>query len=177
MENFASVWIMTGNATQVIICWNAPGKHNILKRSRFVNARIAALRLPLMLVSRVCLGIDVFDVKIEREAKEKAWQAFQQLGSGMLNFPVSTLLFFFLPLFFYSPFFDSLPNFKHWHACVIVPSPIPFSLPLSNFNFNYFICRNSQGIYLLNAYFIFLLWFRNPYFAYCLVMLILFVQA
>lgn len=65
-----------------------------------MNARIATLRLPLMLVSRVCLGIDVFDVNIEREGKEKAWQAFQQLGSGMLNFPVSTLLFFFLPLFF-----------------------------------------------------------------------------
>jgi len=94
MENFASVSIMTGNSIQVIICWNAPGKHNILKRSRFMNARIATLRLPLMLVSRVCLGINVFDVNIEREGKEKAWQAFQQLGSGMLNFPVSALLFF-----------------------------------------------------------------------------------
>ena len=130
-----------------------------------------------MLVSRVCLGINVFDVNIEREGKEKAWQAFQQLESGMLNFPVSTLLFFFLPSLFYGPFFDSLQNVKHWHACVIVPSAIPFFLPLSTFYFNYFICRNSQGIYLLNAYFIFLLWFRNPYFAYCLVMLILFVLA
>ena len=59
-----------------------------------MNARIATLRLSLTLVSRVCLGINVFDVNIEREEKEKAWQAFQQLGSGMLNFPVSTLLFF-----------------------------------------------------------------------------------
>ena len=48
----------------------------------------------LMLISRVCLGINVFNVNIERKGKEKAWQAFQQLGSGMLNFPVSTLLFF-----------------------------------------------------------------------------------
>ena len=31
--------------------------------------------------------------------------------------------------------------------CVIVPLPIPFFLPLSNFYFffNYFICRNSRG--------------------------------
>ena len=59
-----------------------------------MNARIATLRLSLMLVSRVCLGINAFDGK-----GRKTWQAFQQLGSGMLNFPVSTPLFF-LPLFF-----------------------------------------------------------------------------
>ena len=63
-----------------------------------MNARIATLRLSLMLVSRVCLGINAFDGK-----GRKTWQAFQQLGSGMLNFPVSTLLFFFLPLFFMAP--------------------------------------------------------------------------
>ena len=54
-----------------------------------MNARIATLRLSLMLVSRVCLGINAFDGK-----GRKTWQAFQQLGSGMLNFPVSTLLFY-----------------------------------------------------------------------------------
>ena len=97
-----------------------------------MNARIATLRLSLMLVSRVCLGINVFDVNIEREEKEKAWQAFQQLGSGMLNFPVSTLLFFLASLF-HGPFLDSLQNVKHRHACVIVPLPIPFFLSLSTF--------------------------------------------
>ena len=60
-----------------------------------MNARIATLRLSLMLVSRVCLGINAFDGK-----GRKTWQAFQQLGSGMLNFPVSTPPLFFLPLFF-----------------------------------------------------------------------------
>ena len=62
-----------------------------------MNARIATLRLSLMLVSRVCLGINAFDGK-----GRKTWQAFQQLGSGMLNFPVSPPPppLFFLPLFF-----------------------------------------------------------------------------
>ena len=92
-----------------------------------MNARITTLRLSLMLVSRVCLGINAFDGK-----GRKTWQAFQQLGSGMLNFPVSTLLFFLASLF-YGPFLDSLQNVKHRHACVIVPLPIPFFLPLSTF--------------------------------------------
>ena len=72
-----------------------------------MNARIATLRLSLMLVSRVCLGINAFDGK-----GRKTWQAFQQLGSGMLNFPVSTPPFFLASLF-YGPFFDSLQNVKH----------------------------------------------------------------
>ena len=73
-----------------------------------MNARIATLRLSLMLVSRVCLGINAFDGK-----GRKTWQAFQQLGSGMLNFPVSTPPPFFLASLFYGPFFDSLQNVKH----------------------------------------------------------------
>ena len=37
------------------------------------------------------------------------------------------------------------------------------------------ICSENSFPILINAYFIFRLWFRNPYFAYCLVMHILFV--
>ena len=39
------------------------------------------------------------------------------------------------------------------------------------------ICSANSFPIVINAYFIFMLWFRNPYFAYCLVMLILFVLA
>ena len=39
------------------------------------------------------------------------------------------------------------------------------------------ICSANSFPILINAYFILLLWFRKPYFAYCLVMLILFVPA
>ena len=39
------------------------------------------------------------------------------------------------------------------------------------------ICSANSFPILINANFIFLLWFRKPYFAYCLVMLILFVPA
>ena len=56
-----------------------------------MNARIATLRLSLMLVLRVWLGINVFDVNIERKGKEN-------LASTSL---------------FYSPFLDSLQNVKH----------------------------------------------------------------
>ena len=76
-----------------------------------MNARIATLRLSLMLVLRVWLGINVFDVNIERKGKEN-------LASTSL---------------FYGPFLDSLQNVKHRHACVIVPLPIPFFLSLSTF--------------------------------------------
>ena len=67
-----------------------------------MNARIATLRLSLTLVSRVCLGINVFDVNIERKGKEHVASVST----------VSTLLFFLAPLF-YGPFFDSLQNVKH----------------------------------------------------------------
>ena len=39
------------------------------------------------------------------------------------------------------------------------------------------VCSANSFSKVINDYFIFLLWFRNPYFAYCLVMLILFVLA
>ena len=96
-----------------------------------MNARIATLRLSLMLVLRVWLGINSSTSTLKGKGR-KTWQAFQQLGSGMLNFPVSTLLFFLASLF-YGPFLDSLQNVKHRHACVIVPLPIPFFLSLSTF--------------------------------------------
>ena len=58
-----------------------------------MNARIATLRLSLMLVLRVWLGINSSTSTLKGKGR-KTWQAFQQLGSGMLNFPVSTLLFY-----------------------------------------------------------------------------------
>ena len=65
-----------------------------------MNARIATLRLPLMLVSRVCLGINVFDVNIEREGKENV-ASVSTIRIGNVEFP--GFPFFFLPLFFMAP--------------------------------------------------------------------------
>ena len=76
-----------------------------------MNARFATLRLSLMLVSRVCLGINVFDVNIEREGKENP-ASVSTIRIGNVEFPCfhppSPPPFFILPLFFYGPFFDSL---------------------------------------------------------------------
>ena len=97
-----------------------------------MNARIATLRLSLMLVSRVCLGINVFDVNIEREGKENV-ASVSTIRIGNVEFPGFHPPFFFLASLFYGPFLDSLQNVKHRHACVIVPLPIPFFLSLSTF--------------------------------------------
>ena len=67
-----------------------------------MNARIATLRLPLMLVSRVCLGINVFDVNIEREGKENV-ASVSTIRIGNVEFPGFHPPFFFLPLFFMAP--------------------------------------------------------------------------
>ena len=95
-----------------------------------MNARIATLRRSLMLISRVCFGINVFDVNIEREGKENLASVWT-IKIGNVEFPGFHPPFFLASLF-YGPFVYSLQNVKHWHACVIVPSTIPF-LPLSTF--------------------------------------------
>ena len=64
-----------------------------------MNARIATLRLSLMLVSRVCLGINVFDVNIEREGKENV-ASVSTIRIGNVEFPGFHPPFFFLSLFF-----------------------------------------------------------------------------
>ena len=126
MENFASVSIMTGNAIQVIICWNTSGKHNILKHSRF----IMHVLLPSGFLWFHAFALAQTSSTSTLKGKgRRTWQAFQQLVSGMLNFPVSTLLFFLASLFLW-PF---LCKMLSRHACVIVPSPIPLFLPLSTF--------------------------------------------
>ena len=51
-----------------------------------MNARIATLRLSLMLVSRVCLGINVFDVNIERKGKENL-ASVSTIKIGNVEFP------------------------------------------------------------------------------------------
>ena len=76
-----------------------------------MNARIATLRLSLMLVSRVCLGINVFDVNIEREGKENV-ASVSTIRIGNVEFPGFHPPFFLASLF-YGPFFDSLQNVKH----------------------------------------------------------------
>ena len=58
------------NATiPVIICWNTSGKHSI----NLVVHKYTYYFPPLlsMLVSRVCLGKNVFQINIERKGKEK----------------------------------------------------------------------------------------------------------
>ena len=68
-----------------------------------MNASIATLRISLMLVSRVCLGINVFDVNIEREGKENL-ASVSTIRIGNVEFLGFHLLppppFFILPLFF-----------------------------------------------------------------------------
>ena len=75
-----------------------------------MNARIATLRLSLMLVSRVCLGINVFDVNIEREGKENlASVSTIRIGNvEFLGFHLLPPPLFYLASLFYGPFFDSL---------------------------------------------------------------------
>ena len=74
-----------------------------------MNASIATLRLSLMLVSRVCLGINVFDVNIEREGKEDL-ASVSTIRIGNVEFLGFHLLppLFYLASLFYGPFFDSL---------------------------------------------------------------------
>ena len=76
-----------------------------------MNASIATLRLSLMLVSRVCLGINVFDVNIEREGKENL-ASVSTIRIGNVEFLGFHLLppppLFYLASLFYGPFFDSL---------------------------------------------------------------------
>ena len=62
---------------------------------------------------------------------------------------------------------DSLPPTFHFLFTLFAPDVIA----------KVSICSANSFLNVINAYFIFLLWFRNPYFAYCLVMLILFVLA
>ena len=64
-----------------------------------MNARIATLRLSLMLVSRVCLGINVFDVNIEREGKENL-ASISTIRIGNVEFLGFHPPFFILHLFF-----------------------------------------------------------------------------
>ena len=75
-----------------------------------MNARIATLRLSLMLVLRVWFGINVFDVNIEREGKENL-ASVSTIRIGNVEFPgFHPPLLFFLASLFYGPFFDSLQN-------------------------------------------------------------------
>ena len=64
-----------------------------------MNARIATLRLSLMLVLRVWLGINVFDVNMERKGKENL-AGVSTIRIGNVEFPGFHPPFFFLPLFF-----------------------------------------------------------------------------
>ena len=52
----------------VIICWNTFGKHNINLFASWTQVLLPSV--PSMLVSRVHLGINVFQINIESEGKE-----------------------------------------------------------------------------------------------------------
>ena len=58
-----------------------------------MNTRTATLRLSLTLVSRVCLGINVFDVNIEREGKEHV-ASVSTIRIGNVEFPSFQPTFF-----------------------------------------------------------------------------------
>ena len=70
-----------------------------------MNARIATLRLSLMLVLRVWLGINVFDVNIERKGKENL-AGVSTIRIGNVEFPG-----FHPPFFSCLSFLWSLPRF------------------------------------------------------------------
>ena len=116
-------------------------------------------------------------------------QAFQQLESGMLNFLVSTppsppSLFYLASLFLWSflRFIANCLALTRMRNCSVANSLPPafhllFTLFAPGVIAKVFICSANSFSMVIIAYFIFLLWFRNPYFAYCLVVLILFVLA
>ena len=152
-----------------------------------MNARIATLRLSLMLVSRVCLGINVFDVNIEREGKENP-ASVSTIRIGNVEFPCfpppPPSLFYLASLFLRSflRFIANCLALTRMRNCSVANSLPPafhllFTLFAPGVIAKVFICSANSFSKVINNYFIFLLWFRNPYFAYCLVMLILFVLA
>ena len=153
-----------------------------------MNARIATLRLFLMLVSRVCLGINVFDVNIEREGKENP-ASVSTIRIGNVEFPcfhpaLPPSLFYLASLFLWSflRFIANCLALTRMRNCSVANSLPPafhllFTLFAPGVIAKVFICSANSFSMVIIAYFIFLLWFRNPYFAYCLVVLILFVLA